>query len=161
VETREVVIVPYQDGPYLVRGPVELRDQDGRRIVLGRRTIALCRCGKSRMRPFCDGTHRLVRFQAPSQPEQARPADSDPTVSPRRNGTVRSATPERSRLEAGSGTERSQVEAGSATEAARVRHALSELIAATHELPGDEELAHLVEQLAALVIVLQARLQPA
>ncbi len=102
------------------------------------------------MRPFCDGTHRLVRFQAPSQPEQARPADSDPMASPRRNGTVRSTTPERSR-----------VEAGSATEAARVRRALSELIAATHELPGDEELAKLVEQLAALVIELQARLQSA
>jgi CDGSH-type Zn-finger protein len=69
VRDTEVVIVPYKDGPYLVRGPVELRDQDGRRIELGRRTIALCRCGKSRMRPFCDGTHRLARFRAPSEPE--------------------------------------------------------------------------------------------
>jgi CDGSH-type Zn-finger protein len=68
--TEDVVIVPYRDGPYLVRGPLILRDQDGQRIELSRRTVALCRCGKSRMRPFCDGTHRLVQFQAPSGPER-------------------------------------------------------------------------------------------
>jgi CDGSH-type Zn-finger protein len=68
---QRVLIVPYQDGPYLVRGPVLLRDQDGRPIETARRPMALCRCGKSRMRPFCDGTHRLVRFEAPSQPERA------------------------------------------------------------------------------------------
>jgi CDGSH-type Zn-finger protein len=64
-----VLIVPYRDGPYLVRGPVVLRDQDGRAIETARRPVALCRCGKSRMRPFCDGTHRLVRFEAPSHAE--------------------------------------------------------------------------------------------
>ena len=67
----EVVIVPYQDGPYLVRGPVTLRDQRGLAIAVSRRPFALCRCGKSRIRPFCDGTHQLVRFQAPSEPELA------------------------------------------------------------------------------------------
>jgi CDGSH-type Zn-finger protein len=74
VASDDVVIVPYRDGPYLVRGPLVLRDQDGRRIEAGRRTIALCRCGKSRTRPFCDGTHRLVRFQSTSAPaDGARP----------------------------------------------------------------------------------------
>jgi CDGSH-type Zn-finger protein len=68
--TEDVVIVPYRDGPYLVRGPLVLRDQDGQRIESSRRTVALCRCGKSRMRPFCDGTHRLVQFRAPSEAEQ-------------------------------------------------------------------------------------------
>jgi CDGSH-type Zn-finger protein len=76
----DVEIVPYQDGPYLVRGPAKLRDQDGRWIVMGRRTIALCRCGKSRTRPFCDGTHQLVRFKAASGPEQKRRLDSDPAA---------------------------------------------------------------------------------
>jgi CDGSH-type Zn-finger protein len=52
-----------------------LVDQDGREIELGRETIALCRCGRSRMRPFCDGTHQLVHFRAPSQPEDRRPVD--------------------------------------------------------------------------------------
>jgi CDGSH-type Zn-finger protein len=66
----EVVIVPYRDGPLLVRGPVVLRDQEGNEIELGRSPVALCRCGKSRIRPFCDGTHQVVRFEAPSAPEQ-------------------------------------------------------------------------------------------
>ena len=63
-------ITAYRDGPLLVRGPVELVDQDGNPIAVDRETVALCRCGKSRLRPFCDGTHRLVRFQAPSGAEE-------------------------------------------------------------------------------------------
>ena len=65
----EVVITPYRDGPLLVRGPVVIRDQDGSDIHVGDETVALCRCGKSRLRPFCDGTHKVVRFQAPSGAE--------------------------------------------------------------------------------------------
>jgi CDGSH-type Zn-finger protein len=68
--TQTARITAYRDGPLLVRGPVELVDQDGRTIQVDRETIALCRCGKSRLRPFCDGTHKLVRFQAPSGAEQ-------------------------------------------------------------------------------------------
>ena len=68
----EVVITPYRDGPLLVRGPFTLRDQDGNDIEIGRRAVALCRCGKSRMRPFCDGTHKLARFKAPSGAESPR-----------------------------------------------------------------------------------------
>jgi CDGSH-type Zn-finger protein len=70
----DVTITPYRDGPLLVRGPVRLLDQDGREIESRRNTIALCRCGKSRLRPFCDGTHKLVRFKAPSGPEVGRPS---------------------------------------------------------------------------------------
>ena len=66
----DVTITPYRDGPLLVRGPVRLQDQDGNEIEVDRETIALCRCGRSRARPFCDGTHKLVRFAAPSGPEQ-------------------------------------------------------------------------------------------
>lgn len=62
-------ITPYRDGPYLVTGPFELRDQDGNLIDSGRRTIALCRCGRSQHRPFCDGTHKVVGFRAASRPE--------------------------------------------------------------------------------------------
>jgi CDGSH-type Zn-finger protein len=58
----DVTITPY-------RGPVRMTDQDGNEIALDRDTVALCRCGKSRLRPFCDGSHRVVRFQAPSGPE--------------------------------------------------------------------------------------------
>jgi CDGSH-type Zn-finger protein len=62
----DVVITPYRDGPLLVRGPFTLRDQNGNDITIDRGTVALCRCGKSRLRPFCDGTHKLSRFRAPS-----------------------------------------------------------------------------------------------
>ena len=72
----EVVITPYRDGPLLVRGPFTLQDQDGNVIEVGRRTVALCRCGKSRIRPLCDGTHQLVRFRAPSGLEDGREAGS-------------------------------------------------------------------------------------
>jgi CDGSH-type Zn-finger protein len=69
--------VAYEDGPYLVRGSFVVRDQDGREVVSTRRTIALCRCGKSRMRPLCDGTHRTIGFRAPSHPEHWPPAGGD------------------------------------------------------------------------------------
>jgi CDGSH-type Zn-finger protein len=59
-------ITPYPDGPYLVRGDFVVQDQEGNEMRLGRQTVALCRCGKSRMRPFCDGTHKLIGFEAPS-----------------------------------------------------------------------------------------------
>jgi CDGSH-type Zn-finger protein len=68
----EAVITPYRDGPLLVRGPFRMTDQDGNEIEIDRETVALCRCGKSRMRPFCDGTHKLVRFKAPSTLEDGR-----------------------------------------------------------------------------------------
>jgi CDGSH-type Zn-finger protein len=63
-------LTPYRDGPYLLRGDFRLLDQEGNEIALSRRTIALCRCGKSRMRPFCDGTHRLIDFQASGSDER-------------------------------------------------------------------------------------------
>jgi CDGSH-type Zn-finger protein len=68
----DVVITPYRDGPLLVRGPFRLTDQEGRDIAVERRTVALCRCGKSRIRPFCDGSHTLTRFRAPSELEAGR-----------------------------------------------------------------------------------------
>jgi CDGSH-type Zn-finger protein len=67
-----VRITPYRDGPYLLRGQFELTDQDGNVIATGRRTVALCRCGRSQIRPFCDGTHKLIGFEAASGPERPR-----------------------------------------------------------------------------------------
>jgi CDGSH-type Zn-finger protein len=66
------IITVYRDGPLLVRGPVELRDQRGEQIVVDREVVALCRCGKSRSRPLCDGTHRTIRFRAPGALEDGR-----------------------------------------------------------------------------------------
>ena len=73
----DTLITPYRDGPLLVRGPFKLIDQDGNEIDPGRETVALCRCGKSRIRPFCDGTHNVIRFRCPSGAEQGR----DPATS--------------------------------------------------------------------------------
>ncbi|HXR30326.1 MAG TPA: CDGSH iron-sulfur domain-containing protein [Solirubrobacterales bacterium] len=59
-------ITPYRNGPYLVRGPLTIVDQDGNEIELRRRVVALCRCGRSQIRPFCDGTHKAIGFRAES-----------------------------------------------------------------------------------------------
>jgi hypothetical protein len=50
----------YPEGPALVRGRFRLRDELGEEIVPHRSTIALCRCGKSRLHPICDGTHKAL-----------------------------------------------------------------------------------------------------
>lgn len=59
-------ITPYRNGPYLVRGPVTIADQDGNEIELKRPIVALCRCGRSQIKPFCDGTHKTLGFKAES-----------------------------------------------------------------------------------------------
>ncbi|MGY1697744.1 MULTISPECIES: CDGSH iron-sulfur domain-containing protein [unclassified Geodermatophilus] len=67
-------ITPYRDGPLIVRGDFRLVDQDGAEIDPGRKTVALCRCGKSGLKPFCDGSHKRSGFSAPSAPSRPRPA---------------------------------------------------------------------------------------
>lgn len=68
---REVLITPYRDGPLLIRGPARIVDDQGRQLNRRRNAIALCRCGKSRLRPFCDGTHKLIGFHAAGVPDSA------------------------------------------------------------------------------------------
>ena len=51
------------NGPYLVTGSVTITDAEGRAFEL-KDTVALCRCGHSNMKPFCDGTHRAEDFQS-------------------------------------------------------------------------------------------------
>ncbi|GAB3830591.1 hypothetical protein GCM10028799_58060 [Kribbella italica] len=54
------MIRTYPDGPILVRGDFQLEDEDGNPIDAHRSTVALCRCGKSTIKPFCDGTHAIA-----------------------------------------------------------------------------------------------------
>lgn len=75
-----VLITPYRDGPLLVRGAFELVDVDGSLIESDRATVALCRCGKSRTRPFCDGTHKLIGFRAPAGSEEPQTPVPVPTA---------------------------------------------------------------------------------
>ena len=53
------------NGPYLIEGPISLTDTAGNTIDTGdKKIIALCRCGESVNKPFCDGTHGKVGFAA-------------------------------------------------------------------------------------------------
>jgi CDGSH-type Zn-finger protein len=53
------------NGPYLVEGDVEVVDVNGNKVdTSSRPKIALCRCGASVTKPFCDGTHSKIGFQA-------------------------------------------------------------------------------------------------
>lgn len=54
-------VTAYPDGPLVVRGDVEIL-VDGVPVPRTRRTVALCRCGGSTIRPFCDGTHKVTGF---------------------------------------------------------------------------------------------------
>jgi CDGSH-type Zn-finger protein len=65
--TDPVTITPRENGPYLVTGPFILKDADGAEYDLSERqgkAIALCRCGGSTTKPFCDGTHSKKGFEA-------------------------------------------------------------------------------------------------
>jgi uncharacterized Fe-S cluster protein YjdI/CDGSH-type Zn-finger protein len=56
------VVTPLPDGPLLVEGPFGLRRDDGTVDTVAR--ITLCRCGRSRRQPHCDGSHGAAGFQA-------------------------------------------------------------------------------------------------
>ena len=60
----DVSIKARESGPYLVKGPITLQDADGRTYTLPGENIALCRCGGSQTKPFCDGSHRTNGFIA-------------------------------------------------------------------------------------------------
>ena len=62
----EVKIVVRDHGPLLVEGPVRVVDAAGNEYPRDTRKpgLALCRCGASARRPFCDGSHKRVDFQA-------------------------------------------------------------------------------------------------
>ena len=64
-------ITPTDNGPYLVQGNVALVDADGVRYQ-AQETIALCRCGLSASKPFCDGSHEKTYFQAVNRAGSAR-----------------------------------------------------------------------------------------
>ncbi|HEY3265676.1 MAG TPA: CDGSH iron-sulfur domain-containing protein [Armatimonadota bacterium] len=60
----DVEIEVLKNGPYIVTGSVSLKDADGNAYELKKSAIALCRCGGSVNKPFCDGTHSKIGFQA-------------------------------------------------------------------------------------------------
>lgn len=78
--TDEVVIKVRESGPYLVRGKVKLTDADGNTYTVQGENIALCRCGQSSTKPFCDGTHKTCGFSATERAivAESAPAESAP-----------------------------------------------------------------------------------
>jgi uncharacterized Fe-S cluster protein YjdI len=64
---QHVTVRTVRDGPYLVRGEIEITDSDGNVLRKDSR-VALCRCGRSRHMPFCDNTHRAAGLHIDSQP---------------------------------------------------------------------------------------------
>lgn len=62
-----------QNGPILIEGDgVTLVDWNGNAYTIEKRPFALCRCGHSGRKPFCDGSHKAAGFQAN---EAAKPPD--------------------------------------------------------------------------------------
>jgi CDGSH iron-sulfur domain-containing protein 3 len=74
--TTEVSITVGKAGPLTVRGPVTLVGADGEpwTDVPAGTNLALCRCGQSGKKPFCDGSHRAAGFDsAPTPADQPYP----------------------------------------------------------------------------------------
>ncbi|KPK82098.1 MAG: hypothetical protein AMS25_03785 [Gemmatimonas sp. SM23_52] len=57
----KLTVNPASNGPLLLQGSVEIRSADGRTSFYGGKA-ALCRCGASKKKPFCDGSHRAIDF---------------------------------------------------------------------------------------------------
>jgi 3-phenylpropionate/trans-cinnamate dioxygenase ferredoxin subunit len=60
----QVTIRPLKNGPYEVSGRPDLADAQGATRLAEEDPIYLCRCGRSATKPFCDGTHKKVGFEA-------------------------------------------------------------------------------------------------
>ncbi len=64
-----------ENGPLVVHGPFRLVDHLGNEFTLPteKENVALCRCGQSGTKPFCDGSHRRCGFVAGPQATQGEP----------------------------------------------------------------------------------------
>jgi len=60
----DVRIKTLKDGPYEVKGAVQLVDAKRTDFKLTEDPIYLCRCGQSANKPFCDGTHNKIGFKS-------------------------------------------------------------------------------------------------
>ena len=60
----ELHVIGHENGPVEVRGALEVTSGTGRRLHRGTRAF-LCRCGQSKNKPFCDGSHKTAGFEVP------------------------------------------------------------------------------------------------
>ena len=73
----QVTISVCPDGPLLVRGPARIVDAEGEPVERRRATVALCRCGRSGIAPYCDGAHK-VRGKVGAQRRKPEPGSASP-----------------------------------------------------------------------------------
>ena len=52
------------NGPLIIEGPISLLDSEGNAFTLEQERVALCRCGQSAKKPFCDAAHRSAGFES-------------------------------------------------------------------------------------------------
>ena len=76
----DVVIRTRKNGPLVIAGSFTLVDADGKPFTLptDKPLVALCRCGQSQRRPFCDGSHKACDFIAEESADAPPPRDSEP-----------------------------------------------------------------------------------
>ncbi len=80
-----IVIRCRENGPLVIQGPIKVVDHLGNAFTLNpaRESYALCRCGHSKNKPFCDGAHRECGFQgaelAPAPVQAPPPVTPPPT----------------------------------------------------------------------------------
>jgi CDGSH-type Zn-finger protein len=58
--TESVVVRVVPDGPLLIRGADTIRDENGDDHEVTRPVVAVCACGKSARKPWCDSTHKAI-----------------------------------------------------------------------------------------------------
>jgi CDGSH-type Zn-finger protein len=84
----DVKITVKPNGPYRVEGQIKLLDIEGREWDLtGKPAFSLCRCGASTNKPFCDGTHSKLGFQAAEAAVRKEEAGSESQVPPEKPPT--------------------------------------------------------------------------
>ena len=64
MDNTDVVIKVRDNGPYKLTGPVTIVDAEGNEFAPPDGPVALCRCGQSQTKPFCDASHRTSGFEA-------------------------------------------------------------------------------------------------
>ncbi|MSQ33788.1 MAG: CDGSH iron-sulfur domain-containing protein [Dehalococcoidia bacterium] len=74
----EVIIKVRANGSLRIEGPVKLVDDDGREFTLPGAQFALCRCGQSQNKPFCDSSHKTCGFQPNTKAPQQQGVETRP-----------------------------------------------------------------------------------
>ena len=62
MENTNVKITPLPNGPLMIEGTVSVVNNEGKPEVKEQKSF-LCRCGQSKNKPYCDGSHKQINFQ--------------------------------------------------------------------------------------------------